>query len=510
MCTRKSLIFRFILFLFFLFIANAFSYAQYKRPKFPINDEWSEKYGDKGLKIGDKLPDIPLGKVINNNTGKTRFSEFKGKLVILDFWATSCISCIKAFPKMQALQNEFGDKIQIFLVNPWESEEQIKSRLSPAMAKMIPELPSIVAESSHEYSEQKWVTHPLFKLFPTRTTGQYVWIDPQGFIKAIADGSINYSKKVQQVLSGMNVPVVHFAGALPTISADPKATYYQLLGSLQKTPLLFGSFITSYNNEIAGFSNTLVDTVAKTKTRYYINTELLDLYLISLSTKNMNENLAYSPNHLLDYLIFPNGIDTLQFTTREDIVSRAYFTDLENIRSKYCYEQIVTMDLPEAEQNEYMFDDLNQFFGRHNRVQVELQKRKVPCYVITSNSGKNLLSSEKVSFRDTINNLNGEKFIRFQQYSLSDILKEIIEMSGTFRDTLLSNKIDGKPFCIINRSRWPKHQKLNMTIPMSRVDTMEDLRRILLRQGLDIVQREEEIDFIVFTCADLIKKYESR
>src|SRR5688572_7574854 len=84
--------------------------GQYKGPKFPIKDEWFWKYGSKGLQVGNKMPDIPLGVVINNKTGKTRFSEFKGKLLILDFWDTYCSSCIEGFPKMVQLQKEFGDK----------------------------------------------------------------------------------------------------------------------------------------------------------------------------------------------------------------------------------------------------------------------------------------------------------------------------------------------------------------------------------------------------------------
>lgn len=40
------------------------------------------------------MPDISLGEVHNNYTGNTKFSEFKGKLVILDFWNTMCHSCM--------------------------------------------------------------------------------------------------------------------------------------------------------------------------------------------------------------------------------------------------------------------------------------------------------------------------------------------------------------------------------------------------------------------------------
>ena len=48
----------------------------------------------KPLTIGDKVPDVEFENVINYSDKKVRLSDFKGKLMILDFWATWCTSCI--------------------------------------------------------------------------------------------------------------------------------------------------------------------------------------------------------------------------------------------------------------------------------------------------------------------------------------------------------------------------------------------------------------------------------
>ena len=53
------------------------------------------------------MPNISLsdaGDVVYNKTGKTRFADFKNKLIILDFWIINCVSCIAGFPKMDKLQ----------------------------------------------------------------------------------------------------------------------------------------------------------------------------------------------------------------------------------------------------------------------------------------------------------------------------------------------------------------------------------------------------------------------
>ncbi len=64
------------------------------------------------VKIGGHVPDITLQNIININQQNFRLSDFKGKLIILDFWGIYCSSCIAAFPKLDSLQTKYNDKIQ--------------------------------------------------------------------------------------------------------------------------------------------------------------------------------------------------------------------------------------------------------------------------------------------------------------------------------------------------------------------------------------------------------------
>lgn len=45
-----------------------------------------------------------------NTTEQINFSEYRGKVVILDFWATWCPPCRKGIPDLIELKNEFGNE----------------------------------------------------------------------------------------------------------------------------------------------------------------------------------------------------------------------------------------------------------------------------------------------------------------------------------------------------------------------------------------------------------------
>ena len=47
-----------------------------------------------------------------NGTQHYSSTEWQGKILVLNFWATWCPSCLKEIPAFMALQTEFGEKVQ--------------------------------------------------------------------------------------------------------------------------------------------------------------------------------------------------------------------------------------------------------------------------------------------------------------------------------------------------------------------------------------------------------------
>jgi thiol-disulfide isomerase/thioredoxin len=78
-----------------------------------------------GLKVGDSLPDLSQAKL----EGKLP-DNLKGKVVLLDFWASWCEPCKASFPVMEELQKAYGDRgFVILAVNVDEDRGEMEAFL---------------------------------------------------------------------------------------------------------------------------------------------------------------------------------------------------------------------------------------------------------------------------------------------------------------------------------------------------------------------------------------------
>lgn len=71
--------------------------------------------GDKHALLNNQGPDFSLDTV--NGKGKVGVASSKGKVVIVDFWATWCEPCKKSFPKLEELNVKYKDKVVIIGVS---------------------------------------------------------------------------------------------------------------------------------------------------------------------------------------------------------------------------------------------------------------------------------------------------------------------------------------------------------------------------------------------------------
>jgi len=75
------------------------------------------------LDVGATAPDWRL----TDAEGTTHtLSEYRGKVVVMDFWATWCGPCSAVMPRIQKLHEKFADKgVVVFGVNTWENSDPV-------------------------------------------------------------------------------------------------------------------------------------------------------------------------------------------------------------------------------------------------------------------------------------------------------------------------------------------------------------------------------------------------
>lgn len=71
-----------------------------------------EKQSYDAVEIGEKAPDFTL-KALQGD--KVSLSDYKGKVVVLEFWATWCPPCRESLPELQVLHNQYQGKDVIIM-----------------------------------------------------------------------------------------------------------------------------------------------------------------------------------------------------------------------------------------------------------------------------------------------------------------------------------------------------------------------------------------------------------
>ena len=396
--------------------------------------------------VGDSLPSVLLEQVMNSNQSSMHTKDFKGKMLILDFWATWCSPCVSLMPKMDSLQQVFQDQVRILPVT-YQSKEEVQKLLSKAPKLKNLSLPIVHSDNI------------LRTFFPHRELPHYVWIDPVGKVIAITGYDQITADTIRMMLDKTSPRLKTKKDVFKPYDRE-KSMLFQAL-DFQESDVQFQSLITGFKEGV----NTRLDVIRRPdhsiKKVTVLNGYLKFLFRIAWS----DDTRFFSSSRIVMEVK-----DSTQFVSSEKGDSfRDWLKD-----HAWSYELIVP---PHLSKNAFtiMRTDMERFFQQY-RVSIEKQLR--PCLVLV-----------RTTTEDKIKSKGGSREEAFDQFGIlmqNCHINLLISQLGFFYQK--------SPRPVIDATGYNDYIDLKL---IANVTNLQELSQALRAYGLDLVEKDYEIEMLV-------------
>jgi thiol-disulfide isomerase/thioredoxin len=433
------------------------------------------------LKVGDKVPNVFLSNFLKFKNTSAHISDFKGKLLILDFWGVTCGTCIAEMPHLVKLQQEFSDKIQILLVTS-DSKQQVEQLFKRSGFVRNINLPFVVGDRT------------LIKLFPSHEYGLHVWIDGNSIVKQKTDFGAYSSKQISAFLSGQKVSITQNDQIM---DFDPSAPLWLEGNGRQVNFIKYSSMISGNIGKVRESQKLKIDSANRTVRYRILNKSILILYRDAFPDRDLEPvqngdkvNYYYSKKENYSRIVLEVN-DSSKYLKPTSAIN----TDWA-VSNSYCYE----IELPLEKQHEInsmMRQDLERYFDLSGSI----QKRKVKCWALVRTSPSDTLFKAD-STGVPYNRLNENEDLRVLHKQSFDVLSEILKgyLSNTSRESPLGGEF------IYNETGYKG--LIDFVIPVHRMESLKypAVINLLHRYGLDLKEEEREMDCLVLREKGYIDK----
>lgn len=140
------------------------------------------------LVIGEPVPDFEAPNVLGENV---RLSDFRGKYVVVDFWATWCKDCRAEMPAMKDLYNTYGPKDVQFLGVSFDTD--LQSLIDYGFENEIAWL--------QVCNQIKWKENPISVACDIHWIPTMFLVDPEGRLAAVAFNAADLGKAIAEALA---------------------------------------------------------------------------------------------------------------------------------------------------------------------------------------------------------------------------------------------------------------------------------------------------------------------
>lgn len=169
-------------------------------------------WGFSQVKNGQAVPDIQFSAILNAPTKTATLGQLKGKIVLIEFWATWCGPCLGAMPHLKQLQQQHKHQLQVITVTD-ETPKRINQYLASRPSNLWFAIDS--ARSLASYFPHQTIPHTVLIAADGKLVAQ---TDPQAVTSQVIDSlwsqqKVHLSEKTDNPLSVPEVIKTYFDAA---------------------------------------------------------------------------------------------------------------------------------------------------------------------------------------------------------------------------------------------------------------------------------------------------------
>jgi len=417
----------------------------------------------KALDIGDLAPNLKSKNVLFYGSPSIELKQFQGKLIILDFFQTTCLSCVHKLPAYMSLQQKFKDEIQIILVTPedakrvssfWEKKLLAISIQKMALLEDV-RLPIVTGDS-------QWV-----KYFPHEVISHEAWIGPDQRVIAFTGSEYVKEEYIQEALDAkvLNWQMKRdysYNTSQPTLAYNPQQP------EVIKPSQMFYSSLWRTSELVQGGIFKFKDSINKTFKLSIFKSSALQLYKFALGWTIRTD--------IMNRIIW-------ETKRREEIdPSASNLLGAEwDRRYNLSFEAVFPGSPAFKTISGALLNSLNTYFGINGR----LETRKVDCWLLVAKPG---YSHQKLTQKE-VRSLSS-------QYDHHDSLM-LVKPSYTVHT--MNSVIQGFP--VIDSTRIDGYVFMGK-IARKDLGDLGKVKEHLSRNGFDLVKGREPIEMLVLSDED--------
>lgn len=160
----------------FCFIVFSYAHAQSAQERAVAGQTLTEP-----LIVGQKVPDEFWEReqlfYINGDTVRKSLEEHKGKLLVLDFWSTSCASCLFHQKEIDSFKSAYKKDMNVIMVNPIKTKDNIDR------IKTFYQNHYVLKSGSRRHFESIILDDSLHRIFQFSGYPHYIWINKEGYVQ---------------------------------------------------------------------------------------------------------------------------------------------------------------------------------------------------------------------------------------------------------------------------------------------------------------------------------------